>query len=243
MHMPDTPHTLYRRLLAFFGPQGWWPTTPKGGRAPAYRPLNYGRRTARERFEICVGAILTQNTAWKNVEKAIAQLNEARALDLHTICRMPRARLAGLIRSSGYYNQKAVRLKHFASYVHRTRRGRISLLFAGRTADARAELLALPGIGPETADSMLLYAGGKPVFVVDAYTRRIAGRRFGTGDDYAQLQQYFEERLPRSVKVYNEFHALIVALGKDYCRTKPRCGECPVRKGCGYGSRRDGPPA
>lgn len=231
--MPDTPYSFYRKLLSFFGPQGWWPTTPAGGAAPVYRPLRYSPATPEERFEICAGAILTQNTSWKNVEKAIACLNAAGALDIRAIRRMPRARLAGLIRSSGYYNQKAARLKNFVSYVHRARGGRLSSLFAGNTAAARSELLALPGIGPETADSMLLYAGGKRVFVVDAYTRRIAGRRFGAPDDYAELQRFFEERLPRSLKVFNEFHALLVALGKEYCRTKPRCEQCPVRRGCG----------
>ncbi len=196
--------TIYNKLLSHFGPQHWWP-----GDTP---------------FEIMIGAILTQNTNWANVEKAIANLKRAKRLNPHEICVMRNANLESLIRPSGYFRVKAKKLRIFCKWL--IRRG-------GMRNVKRSELLAIWGIGPETADSMLCYALGKTTFVVDAYTRRI-GKRVGLFefDDYHQIKDYFEKNLPRNLKIYKEFHALLVALGKDYCRPKPICGECPINKLC-----------
>lgn len=224
-----SPFEIYGILLKRFGPQGWWPVTRKGALVPEYRPRNY-RRDARERFEICVGAILTQNTAWTNVEKALANLHGAGVLDPEKLCRIPQKKLARLIQPSGYYNQKAERLKIIAEFFGG---GKMERLFARPLNAARAELLAVKGIGPETADSILLYAANKRSFVVDAYTQRI-GRRLGWFDrrDYGGMKAFFERRLPPSLKVYNEMHALIVRLCKDFCRKTPACAGCPLHDRC-----------
>ncbi len=202
---------IYRALLRRFGPQRWWP--------------------GRTRFEIMVGAILTQNTAWSNVEKAIARLRQAGALNLRSLHRAPLKRVAAWIRPAGYYNVKARRLRAFTRMIHDRHGGRLEKLAALPTAVLRAELLAVNGIGPETADSIVLYAADRPVFVVDAYTRRFLSRHgWISGDEpYDEVARLFTERIPRSVGVYNEYHALIVALGKNLCRSRPNCAECPLR--------------
>jgi endonuclease-3 related protein len=213
---------VYRRLFRRFGPQRWWP--------------------ARTPWEMMVGAILTQNTAWTNVERAIRSLRRARVLSLVAIATLPRRRLERLIRSSGYFRQKAERLQRFARALRRDSR-----LFRQLTGRERAPsllalrrtLLTLPGIGPETADSILLYAGGYPTFVVDAYTRRLLSRigLFRSGD-YDALQAFFHERCAASVPLYKEFHALIVALAKSICTSRrPRCAVCPVSDLCAYFKR------
>lgn len=202
---------IYRRLYDRFGPQGWWP-----GDSP---------------FEVVVGAILTQNTNWKNVEKAIANLKKAGALTPREMKKLPRRRLAALIRPAGFYNVKAERLENFMVYLdgrHGMDMGRCS-----RTAGKllREELLSVSGIGPETADSILLYACGKPYFVVDAYTRRfgLRHRLWTESASYGEVQGVFTASLPRSVRIYNEFHALVVRLGKDFCRpSSPLCTICPL---------------
>ena len=185
-------------------------------------------------FEICVGAILTQNTAWANARTALAGLNVARAMSPSKLAAMPFAGLCRLIRSSGFYRQKAERLKKFSRYIIISHPEGLKKWFFGVSADdLRVELLKIKGIGPETADSMALYAGGKAKFVVDAYTNRIFGRLGLNSGTYADLQTAFERALPRDHRVYNEYHALIVALGKDYCRkTKPLCGPCPLKNMC-----------
>ncbi len=167
-------------------------------------------------LEICVGAILTQNTAWKNVEKALANLFDAGVMDLRKLSSMPRSKLAKLIRSSGYYNQKAERLQLFARHVL-SEHGSFTRIFKKELKPLREELLSLKGIGPETADSMLLYAGRKPVFVVDAYTRRICSRHgiCEADVDYHELQDLFHKAMPRDHKIFNEFHALMVEEGKN----------------------------
>ncbi|MEM4266335.1 MAG: endonuclease, partial [Candidatus Woesearchaeota archaeon] len=178
--------SLYEHLLAKHGPQGWWPTRNMG-----YHPSNKSRKLSEdEMLEICVGAILTQNTAWKNVEKALDNLFSARAMSLRRLASMPRARLAQLIRSSGYYNQKAERLQLFARHVLKEHRS-FSRMFKQDLEPLREELLSLKGIGPETADSMLLYAGRKPIFVIDAYTKRICAREGICKPDveYHELQE------------------------------------------------------
>lgn len=214
--MPKKPtapplRAIYDALLAHFGPQRWWP--------------------ARTRFEMMVGAILTQNTAWTNVEKAIARLRAARALDPRRMHSAPLPQLAKWIRPAGYFNIKARRLRAFVEWLMRTHGGSVDRMFRTEPARLRAELLAINGIGPETADSMLLYAGGHPVFVVDAYTRRVLIRHgwLAEGASYDTVAAVFMEGLPRDAALYNEYHALIVALGKSFCRPTPRCEFCPLR--------------
>jgi endonuclease-3 related protein len=202
---------LYGRLLRAFGAQGWWP--------------------ARTSFEVAVGAVLTQNTNWKNVEKAISHLRSAAALTPSSMASLPRSRLASLIRSSGCYNIKARRLRNFLRYLRERHGLRMKSLLDTPTDRLRQELLEVGGIGPETADSILLYAAGRPVFVVDAYTRRIFSRHGYVDEEvsYGGLQEFIESRLPVDTGLFNEFHALIVRLGKEYCRPrKPCCEECPL---------------
>ncbi|MDP8230116.1 MAG: endonuclease III domain-containing protein [Candidatus Gorgyraea atricola] len=204
---------IYDLLYQRFGPRKWWP--------------------ADTRLEIIVGAILTQNTSWANVEKAIANLKKAKALDLKQLSRTPKKRLAGLIRPAGYYNIKADRLKNFLTFLDSAHKNSLEKMLRQNTRVLRNELLSINGIGPETADSILLYAGKKPVFVVDAYTKRIFSRhRYINEDaDYDQVQRLFMENLAPNVRLFNEFHALIVELGKNVCKSKkPLCGKCPIRR-------------
>jgi endonuclease-3 related protein len=202
---------MYRAMKRVLGAQGWWP--------------------GRTRFEVIVGAILTQNTAWINVARAIANLHRARVLSPMALEVLPTRRLARLIKPSRYYNIKAARLKRFVRFL-RTRYGlNLSLMFAQRPSILRQELLAVPGIGPETADSILLYAGGVPSFVADTYTRRILSRHGLVPPDatYDAIQALFMGNLPPDATLYNEFHALLVAVGKDHCRPVPRCAMCTLR--------------
>jgi endonuclease-3 related protein len=202
---------LYRAMERALGPQRWWP--------------------GRTRFEIIVGAILTQNTSWRNVARAIERLREARFLTPARLAVLPQSELAEIIRPAGYYNIKADRLKRFLGYLQ----GRYGLslprMLARRPSRLRQELLGVRGIGPETADSILLYAGGVPSFVVDAYTRRILGRHglSHPGAPYDEIQQLFMQALPLDARLFNEYHALLVAVGKDFCRPRPRCAACPLR--------------
>ncbi|KAB2892114.1 MAG: endonuclease III domain-containing protein [Desulfobulbaceae bacterium] len=203
---------VYSLLFDHFGPQGWWP----------------GDTT----IEIVVGAVLTQNTNWTNVRKAIANLQAAGLLDFALLFDLPLSVLAEYIRPSGYYNIKAKRLKNLLLMVGDRYQGDLELLLADETGRARKNLLSVQGIGPETADSILLYAGGHPVFVIDAYTHRIFSRHGLVAEEagYHEIQEDFERHLPRDAGLYNEFHALIVMLGKHYCKkTNPLCGSCPLR--------------
>lgn len=204
-------HKVFRVLLGHFGPQGWWP--------------------GRTRLEIMVGAILTQNTAWSNVERAISRLRRERALNLAKLHSVSLRRLAGWIRPAGYFRIKARRLRAFTSWIVRNFDHDLRRLFALPTDRLRRELLAIPGIGPETADSILLYAGKRPVFVVDAYTRRILERHgwIEARATYDEVASLFVQQLPRDARLFNEYHALIVALGKTYCRSRPRCEDCPLK--------------
>jgi len=202
----------FETLFAALGPQHWWP--------------------ARTPFEVIVGAILTQNTAWTNVERAIANLRRARLLTPAALERVPLRRLERLIRSSGYFRQKARKLKEFVRFLRRDFSGSLARMFRTPTAELRERLLAVHGIGPETADSILLYAGGHPVFVVDAYTHRILERHALASEKprYESVRALFEASLPPDPAVYNEFHGLIVHVGKHWCRTRqPRCHECPLQ--------------
>lgn len=203
---------IYGLLHDFFGPQNWWP--------------------GETRLEIMVGAILTQNTNWTNVEKAIVNLKSAECLKPEVLRRMDTARLAELIRPAGYYNLKAKRLKNFVDWLFEDYGGDAANLESVNTEQLRAELLAIKGVGCETADSILLYALDRPVFVVDAYTARIAIRHglIEPGADYEQLRLLFESNLPEDVRLFNEYHALLVRTGKEFCKTKARCDGCPLEK-------------
>jgi len=181
---------------------------------------------------VIVGAILTQNTSWSNVERAIANLRREKLLTAAAIEKVSTARLAGLIRSSGYFRQKARKLKEFVRFLRREHQGSLNKLFATPTAKLREQLLAVHGIGPETADSILLYAGQHKVFVVDAYTRRILGRHglINLKASYEEIRALFEQSLPAESSLYNEYHALIVHTGKHFCRTRqPDCEHCALR--------------
>jgi len=232
--------SYYAALYARWGPQNWWP--------------------AQSRLEVIAGAYLTQNTNWSNVEKAIGNLRRAGVLSVKGLREIPLRRLQQLVRPSGYFRQKAQRLKKFIRYLDRRYDGSLDRMFSQPTDQLRAELLALNGVGPETADSILLYAGNHPVFVVDAYTRRILERHeiitHKTG--YEEIRGLIERslgqaeasalrfpqagseprhpvsrmsRAPRGelTQHYNELHALIVRAGNQYCRSTPRCEECPLR--------------
>ncbi len=202
---------IYRRLFDFFGPQHWW---------PAESPL-----------EVIVGAVLVQNTNWRNVKRAIANLRDADLLQPHALYDVPPDELEELIRPAGYFRVKARRLRSVLEFLVRRYDGSLQKMFRTDIDTLRDELLAVHGVGPETADSILLYAGGLPVFVVDAYTHRVFARHgwidFDT--DYHAIQDHFQAGLPQDAALYNEYHALLVRLGKQYCRkTKPKCDECPL---------------
>ena len=234
-----TPRRLHAVLLERFGRQGWWPVTPAGGLRPRYVPGRGFPKKDSERLEIAVGAILTQNTAWTNVERALERLHRERAVTVETLAVERPSRLARWIRSSGYFRQKARKLRVLARWLLE-RGSRLGPLLEGPLAAARERLLSLWGVGPETADSILLYAGGRPVFVIDAYTLRI-GRRLGwlgAQDGYDSAQAYFHARLPRSAKLYAEYHALLVELAKRHCRATPACEGCPARPGCAFGGNK-----
>jgi endonuclease-3 related protein len=205
------PSDLHRILSGHYGPSGWWP-----GETP---------------FEVMVGAMLTQNTAWTNVEKAIANLKAASLMDVAAIHGAPVERLSALLIPSGYYNIKARRLRNLVDMVVVSFGGSLERLFSLDAPDLRAKLLEVNGIGKETADSICCYAAGKLVFVVDAYTRRILSRHGVIDGDagYDDMQALFEGSLISSLEVYKDLHAHMVYIGKDYCRTKnPRCEECPL---------------
>lgn len=207
----------YRLLRVRFGHQHWWP-----GGTP---------------FEVCVGAILTQNTAWRNVERAIANLKAARVLEPGRLYALPEQKLAGLIRPAGYFNVKARRLRSFLRVLVEEYGGDLNRLFAGETTGVRERLLAINGVGPETADSLLLYAGGHHSFVIDSYTRRIFQRHGwcmaeADYDDLKQLCESSLNHLPRSklLDYWQDYLAQLVMLGKHFCRPRrPHCDECPLR--------------
>src|ERR1700723_558484 len=201
----------YNSLFTALGPQHWWP--------------------GRTQFEVIVGAILTQNTSWTNVERAILRLREARLLSPRALGTVPLHRLEGLIRSSGYFRQKARKLKAFCEFLRTQYGGSLKRMFATPTIVLREKLLGVFGIGPETADSILLYAGDHPAFVVDAYTKRMLLRHGWAGEKakYDDVRWIFEREFPGDVKRFNEFHALIVNTGKNFCRAHdPVCHQCPL---------------
>jgi len=202
----------YEAMAEALGPMHWWP--------------------AQTPFEVIVGAILTQSTAWGNVERAIANLRLARVLTPSAMLRISNPRLAALVRPTGYFRQKAKKLKAFVRFLDDGYGGSLKRMFLTPTLELREKLLSVHGIGPETADSILLYAGNHPVFVVDAYTHRIFERHGITSGkpDYEKVRALIETSIPGNPEMFNEFHALIVNTGKNWCRkTAPRCEECPLR--------------
>ncbi len=204
---------VHRRLFDAFGPQRWWP-----GESP---------------FEVIVGAVLTQNTSWQNVERAIRNLRDADLLDPYLLYAVPVEELEDLIRPAGYFRVKAARLRSVLKFIVERYGGSLDAMFSTSLPELRRRLLEVHGVGPETADSILLYAGGLLSFVVNAYTYRIFARHgwIGFDADYDQIQEYVQAELPQEAPLYNEFHALLVRLGKDYCKkTNPKCAECPLRE-------------
>ena len=211
MSKPKALLEIYQKMFDALGPQQWWP-----GETP---------------FEIIIGAILTQNTNWSNVEKAIKNLKMAARLSPKNIHELALPELAQLIRPSGFFNVKAKRVKTFIHWLFSKHEGKLSSMFNQDFQMLRSELLAVKGIGPETADSILLYAGHLPTFVVDAYTYRIFSRHGLIPEEstYDEIKSFFEENLPKDVKLFNEYHALLVNIGKTFCKPKRLCEQCPLK--------------
>lgn len=205
---------IYKKFLEHFGTQGWWP--------------------AESKFEIILGAILTQQTTWKNVEKVIENLKNKNLLDPSKLANAKLGEIEKLIRQTGFYKQKARRLRDFSKYLVERYNGDLGKLFSKPLNELRKELLNLSGIGYETADSILLYAGNKRIFVIDAYTKRLCERLGIKRKGYEKLRIFFEKNLPRNIGIYKEFHALIVQLGKNYCKIKPVCNKCPLNAVCTF---------
>jgi len=226
---------VYNSLYSHFGSQRWWPVTEEGKLHPEYSD---GPKNEKQQLEVCFGAILTQNTSWKNVEKAIIQLNKNNLIDVKKILRIGNKKLAKIIKSSGYHNQKAIKLKNFCKFLSDNHDGKPGLLFKNGINELRKQLLSINGVGPETADSIILYAAKKPIFVVDAYTKRIFSRISFGENGYDEFQKLFMSNLPNNERLFNEYHALIVELGKNICKTKPLCEVCPINRFCEYYKKR-----
>jgi endonuclease-3 related protein len=202
---------IYRKLYKAYGPRDWWP--------------------AETSFEVMVGAILTQNTSWRNVEKAIQKLKGKGVLNARGIHRLKKSQLAPLIKSSGYFRIKADRLKSFVNFLFEEYDGDLKKMGRERLIELREKLLRVKGIGPETADSILLYGLKKPIFVIDAYTKRILSRHgiITEKASYEEVQRLFMDHLPLDEKLFNEYHALLVHLGKTVCKKIPECEICPIK--------------
>jgi endonuclease-3 related protein len=201
---------IYDKMFNHFGSQHWWP-----GETP---------------FEVMVGAILTQNTNWGNVEKAIANLKKHRLLSPEALEKIPPLKLAELIRPAGYFNIKTKRLKNFIHFLMTEYQGSVEAMCAKELSKLREKLLSVKGIGPETADSILLYAAQKPIFVIDQYTYRVLTRHFLVGEEagYHEMQEFMMRHLAEEVPLYNEYHALLVMIGKHFCKKTPLCEKCPL---------------
>ena len=210
---------IFQRLHKIYGPMHWWP-----GETP---------------FEVMVGAILTQNTSWRNVEKAIQNLKARKVLHVRGILQLKRSQLASLIRSSGYFRIKADRLKVFVNFLLENYDGELKRMMKEEVETLRQKLLHVKGIGPETADSILLYGLKKRIFVVDAYTKRILSRHgiISEKTSYEEIQKLFMDHLPHKERLFNEYHALLVHLGKTLCKKIPRCDICPI-KGIEHSAKR-----
>ena len=212
----DRAEEIYERLLARYGPQHWWP--------------------AQTPFEVIVGALLMQQTAWRNVAEAIENLKAAGLLDVRALAAAPIPRVRTQVKIAGLYRTKPRRLRDFCRHLLQRADGDLAKYFNRPMDVVRADLLAQEGVGPETADSILLYAGGHPIFLVDAYTVRV-GQRIGLFETkkYDAVQRYFEERVPRNLAMYREYHALFVRHAVTLCRPNPKCDLCPLRERCRYG--------
>ena len=212
---------VYDLLYERYGPQGWWPAETK--------------------LEVVLGAILVQSTAWGNAAKALDAIREAGVLDVAALARLSEGEIGELVRSSGFYTVKARRVKAFVEHVMERHEGDLDLMLEQDATELRRELLGIHGIGEETADCIVLYAAGKPTFVIDEYTRRIVGR-LGVGPGgrgtYGDYQRLFEDALGSEVGVFGEYHALLIALGKDVCRKSPLCLGCALKLVCEYGRRK-----
>ena len=223
---------IYNTLLKEYGYQGWWPVTPLGSCRGKLEPI-YGlkAKTNKQKLEIIFGAILTQNTSWKNVEKAIINLNKKNLIDINKILKIEHEELAAIIKSAGYFNQKAKKLKNISKFLKKYPISKLEKMDLDKT---RQLLLNVNGIGPETADSILLYALNKPIFVVDAYTKRIFINLglVKSKDSYEDIQKLFMDHLPNNTKIFNEYHALLVEHAKKACNKKPKCDLCSLKKIC-----------
>jgi endonuclease-3 related protein len=213
VHLEEVLKKIYDKLFATFGPQGWWPASSP--------------------FEVAIGTILTQNTNWKNVEKAINNLKKHCLLSPKKLKEIDEKKLSMLIKSAGYYNQKAKKIKEFVKFLIENYNGKMEEMKKENPEDLREKLLSIKGIGRESADSILLYALDMPVFVVDAYTYRIMLRHGLIYEDitYDELKELFEKNLPHDVKIFNEYHALLVKVGKEFCKKSvPKCNGCPLEE-------------
>ena len=242
--------SIYSKLYSHYGPQHWWPVTKKGVIPKCRKPsvfehaknsyrnfLAYHKNinlNEKQKLEICFGAILTQNTHWKNVEKAIINLNKNQLINVKKILKINNKKLASIIKSSGYHNQKAKKLKNFSLFLINNYNGNINKFFNNEIKILREKLLSINGIGPETADSIILYAAKKPIFVIDAYTKRIMNKVGYKENNYEELQDLFMKNLNSNEKLFNEYHALLVELGKNICKKKPLCDKCPINTRCNY---------
>lgn len=204
-------NSIYKKLIKRYGPQGWWPGDSK--------------------LECILGAVLTQNTTWTNAEKAITNLKKEHLIGIKKLASLSTQILASLIRPSGYYNQKALKIKRLISFVVENYQGDLERMFEEETRELRGKLLTIKGIGPETADTILLYAGGVPIFVIDAYTYRILSRHGLVPEDttYEEMQELFTDTLSEDTPLFNEYHALLVKVGKEHCKKRsPLCEGCPL---------------
>jgi len=215
---------IYKQLLKAYGKQGWWPLSKNQLQTKHHQG---NPKNLKDQFEIIVGAILTQNTSWTNVEKAIYNLNKSNLLNLNKIIKAKKSKIAKLIRPAGYYNQKAERLKIIAEKI----KNNSNLL------KEREELLKTKGIGPETADSIILYAAEKPSFVIDTYTKRIFSRLgLINSNNYNEIKEFFEKNIKKDTETYKEYHALIVEHAKRHCKNKPECNNCFLKERCNFAS-------
>jgi len=231
--MSSEAEIIYSVLYKAYGKQGWWPVYSIENGASAYG--SGAPADDSDRFEIIIGAILTQNVAWKNAEKALGALKKNKILSPRKLSKADNGHIASCIRPAGYYNQKTIKIKNFLSWF-----SGINYSFENlkkmKTDVLREKLLEINGIGPETADSILLYAMNRKIFVIDAYTKRIFSRLnlISIDDSYSSVQQFFHSEFRGTVKKYNEYHALIVAHGKDICKNKPLCTLCCLNNTCFY---------
>jgi len=234
---------VYRKLYEIYGKQNWWPITPKNKLVPEYTS-SLKKLTETEILEICLGAILTQNTSWQNVEKALININQylkdkKQKLSIDHLNDIDAKTLSKLIQPSGYYNQKTKYIKFFAEHVLEKHKGSLKLMMNQPSDNLRQELLELKGIGKETCDSIMLYAANCPIFVVDLYTKRLFSRLgyLNIKENYDNWQNFFHSNLDKNTLIFNEYHALIVEHNKKFCTKKPSCTHCPLNKHCEYNNR------